>query len=497
MTTKFVSSGVVSSGAHVSGGDELDILSGGKAVHTVLASGGVEVISKGGVASGTVVRDHATEYDYGRAFGTVVDSGGFEDVSKGGSASGTVVKGGGLLNVSSGGVATAVVASSGGDNEVLHGGVAVGTTISSGGEQGVLSAVVSSTVVSNGGEEFVNISGVAIATTVRSGGRQIVVGSASGTVVGSSGVVLIYGKASGTLVRSGGDAVINSGGVAWDSVAGDGGLVDLVSAARMTDTQVKSGGLTIVGGDLGFGTQVSSGGVEQVYTSASATVVSAGGLEEIFDGVAAATKVLSGGQLIVRDQGTASAMVIEAGASAVVLGGGVAAAAKVSGGTLTVSAVGQLSHGVTLEAGKVVISGVMSAFQAVKFTGSAGTLELDNLAGFQAKISGLATSKQKIDLGGFHFGAGETRTWTQAGTSGTLTVHDGAKTASLVLIGSYATSDFTLSDDGHGGTYIKDPRPARLVAGMAGLPGGRAEAIAVHAGGSVSATPASLARPLP
>jgi autotransporter passenger strand-loop-strand repeat protein len=241
---------------------------------------------------------------------------------------------------------------------------------------------------------------------------------------------------------------------------------------------------------------VSSGGVEQVDTLASATVVSNGGLEEIFDGVAAGTKVLSGGQLTVRDQGTASAAVIEAGASATVFGGGVAAAARLSGGTLTVSAVGQLSGGLTLEAGKVVFWGAMSASQTVKFTGSAGTLELDNLAGFNARISGFTKSGQKIDLRGFAFGAGETRTWTQNGTSGTLTVHDGGQTAALVLLGTYHTGDFELSTDGHGGTFVKDPGPAaHLIEAMAGLLGGRAGASAPVVAGSVSVTAPLLAQP--
>ena len=40
-------------------------------------------------------------------------------------------------------------------------------------------------------------------------------------------------------------------------------------------------------------------------------------------------------------------------------------------------------------------------------------------------------------------------------TSGTRTVVDGAKTATLSLLGSYVTSDFALSTDSHGGTFVK------------------------------------------
>ena len=72
-------------------------------------------------------------------------------------------------------------------------------------------------------------------------------------------------------------------------------------------------------------------------------------------------------------------------------------------------------------------------------------LELDNLPGFAAKISGMSKATQQVDLGGFTFTVSESVTWAQAGTSGTLTVTDGAKVAHLTLIGTYATADFMLS----------------------------------------------------
>jgi hypothetical protein len=128
----------------------------------------------------------------------------------------------------------------------------------------------------------------------------------------------------------------------------------------------------------------------------------------------------------------------------------------------------------------------MAAGQIVDFLGTAGVLALDNLAGFHAKISGLGTPNEKIDLGGFAFSAGETAAWTQSGTSGTLTVSDGVKTAKLTLIGTYADGSFNLADDGHGGTFVTDP-PARLVATLATL----------HAGGTQVSTRARRRRRLP
>jgi hypothetical protein len=146
----------------------------------------------------------------------------------------------------------------------------------------------------------------------------------------------------------------------------------------------------------------------------------------------------------------------------------------------------------------------MSAAHWVSFAGSAGVLELDNLAAFHDKISGLTTSAEKIDLGGFAYSAGETVSWTQSGTSGTLTVHDGAKTASLTLLGTYTTSSFHFAGDGHGGTFVSDPsiapatRPAagRFVEVAARLRSGRDHGLAAaHAAGTVVVSaPRSLQR---
>ena len=41
-----------------------------------------------------------------------------------------------------------------------------------------------------------------------------------------------------------------------------------------------------------------------------------------------------------------------------------------------------------------------------------------------------------------------------------LTVTDGGQVAQLALLGSYVTSDFSLSNDGNGGTFVTDPRAA-------------------------------------
>jgi len=58
-----------------------------------------------------------------------------------------------------------------------------------------------------------------------------------------------------------------------------------------------------------------------------------------------------------------------------------------------------------------------------------------------------------------------------------LTVTDGTHTAEIKLIGSYPTSTFEVSSDGHGGTIVVDPAatgsssPHHFIAAMASMTG--------------------------
>ena len=68
---------------------------------------------------------------------------------------------------------------------------------------------------------------------------------------------------------------------------------------------------------------------------------------------------------------------------------------------------------------------------------------------------------EEIDLRDIGFGATTKLAFTKAagGTSGTLSVTDGAHTANLTLLGQYSTANFSIASDGHGGTIITDPPP--------------------------------------
>jgi hypothetical protein len=97
-------------------------------------------------------------------------------------------------------------------------------------------------------------------------------------------------------------------------------------------------------------------------------------------------------------------------------------------------------------------------------------------------------SGQKIDLGGFAYSTSEAASWIQSGTSGTLTVSDGAQTAQLSLIGTYVSSDFNLTTI-MAGPYVDDPRAAtpaatRFAEATAGFSGRGAGLAAIHDGGT-------------
>ena len=107
-----VSSAIVTSGAIVSGTDyEQAVYSHGTARETVVSSGGIQIVSSGGVTTSSIL------------------DGGRQIVSSGASASYTVINNGGLMLVSSGGISISAAVSSGGTATVYSGAADSQTTI--------------------------------------------------------------------------------------------------------------------------------------------------------------------------------------------------------------------------------------------------------------------------------------------------------------------------------------------------------------------------------
>jgi autotransporter passenger strand-loop-strand repeat protein len=286
--------------------------------------------------------------------------------------------------------------------------------------------------------------------TVFSGSRQQAGAVASTTVI--DGLTLLSGAIvdiTNTTVLSGGLAMVDSHGIA-SGVALQSGAAEYIY----------SGGSAVGGTVLKGGTEaVQAGGVEtSAYISGGAAPVSVGG-------IAIATTIVAGGTERVSSGGVAIATVISSGGLETVLSSGMAAGATVlSGGSLIVSSGGEVTGAIVLSGGTMTVSGPLSA-GTISFAGSGGELILDDPADFTGKISGMANVSQKLDLVGFAYTPGaESATWAQTGTSGTLTVSDGGYVAKLTLVGAYTTSNFTLSDDGHGGTILVDPPVKSLAA---------------------------------
>ena len=188
MTTQFVSSGVVSSGIVVTSGNALIVLSGGVASATTVSDGGVEVV-------------------HGSAAGTMIASGGLDLLSSGGTTISAVLAGGNGLAaieiVNSGGTASATTISGGGVEVVS--GLAVGTMIASGGQELLSSGGVSDAVrVSSGGVELVMSGGTTISAILAGGNGLAAIevvyggGVASATTVNVSGAQVVQGSAGRT-----------------------------------------------------------------------------------------------------------------------------------------------------------------------------------------------------------------------------------------------------------------------------------------------------------
>jgi hypothetical protein len=97
----------------------------------------------------------------------------------------------------------------------------------------------------------------------------------------------------------------------------------------------------------------------------------------------------------------------------------------------------------------------------VIFAGSTGRLVLKDPVGFSGTIAGL-TANDEIDLTNIASANAKVSAvnYSSSTKMTTLTVTDGQHTDTVKLVGNYANSSWTLSDDGNGGTLLVDPPAA-------------------------------------
>jgi serralysin len=93
---------------------------------------------------------------------------------------------------------------------------------------------------------------------------------------------------------------------------------------------------------------------------------------------------------------------------------------------------------------------------AITFSGSTGTLQLDNSSSFSGTVAGL-TGQDTLDLRNINPTSVQTPSYSGNSSGGTLTVTDGSHAAHISLLGNYLASAFVASSDGHGGIAVVDP----------------------------------------
>ncbi len=89
----------------------------------------------------------------------------------------------------------------------------------------------------------------------------------------------------------------------------------------------------------------------------------------------------------------------------------------------------------------------------LSFASSSGTLKLDDPASFSGTVAGM-TGADAIDFANIDFVVGQTVAFAGNTTGGSLTISDGAHSASIALLGNYMASTFVAASDGHSGTTI-------------------------------------------
>jgi hypothetical protein len=131
---------------------------------------------------------------------------------------------------------------------------------------------------------------------------------------------------------------------------------------------------------------------------------------------------------------------------------------EVAGGTLELAGALSGTGVFKIDAGAALqIDGAASI--NVAYSGSTGTLILDDPTHFTGTIAGLTTTA-KIDLTNITSATAhllQPLSYNSSTNISTLIVTDGHNTDTLHLVGNYTTSTWTFSSDGSGGTIVVDP----------------------------------------
>ena len=250
------------------------------------------------------------------------------------------------------------------------------------------------------------------------------------------------------------------------------GTIGLASQGHASDLEILGEGAKLQGGGK---IVLSDNGGNVIYgASASATLTNVdntiSGAGRIGDGAMGLVN-----QGVIEADGT-NGLVIDTGANAVVNSGVLSATGP---GGLTIDGAIVNSGRVLADGGDVTIKGSATgpgsatiagsstleydgaSSQATSFAaGASGVLRLAQSSAFTGTVAGfsLGDSLDLLDIG---FGAHTTLGYSQnsAGTGGSLTISDGAHSATISLLGQYSAAGFQTASDQHGGAIVTYSEP--------------------------------------
>ncbi|MBO7088865.1 MAG: AIDA repeat-containing protein, partial [Lentisphaeria bacterium] len=257
-TTVRVSSGVVSSGLHVTSDGEVTVLDGGVVTDAEATRYGFFWVEEGGFLQNTFLHDSGEAFvSGGSAANLTMQSGGQANIMSGLFSSGTVLDGGvGVIYTTASGYDVAV---STGGRYLVYGGYAENTRVASGGSFTIQlsGGLASDTTVEAGGTARI-VSGAVASKNMLNGGRmEVLMGMADEVTIQNGGHLKVHaaGEAQTITVRDG--LLEVETGTVYDTFL-SGGSADLRKGAAFRFNQFGGSadvmsGTVITGGTLAGG----------------------------------------------------------------------------------------------------------------------------------------------------------------------------------------------------------------------------------------------------
>lgn len=285
---EYLSAGGVTSNSTVNSGGHEWIYSGGVASNSTINSGATQWIANGGLASNTIL--NGTQVIQGVSYATTLNSGSLETIASGAIASNTLVNSGGVEVISAGGIVRG--------GNVASGGIVSGLVMSNG-DLFYTNGNYSIDGISIQSGATINLevaSGVAINGYIPDASLKIDAGAvANNTIINSSIAALVYGAANNSKIIAGAETIA-TGGVASNTTVNFQGTETILAGGVDSNTTVIGGFEIIQSGGIANATNI-NGGVEIISAGGTASniLVYTGGVLLVQDGGIENNAVIDGG----------------------------------------------------------------------------------------------------------------------------------------------------------------------------------------------------------